>query len=110
MVMINTDCHNYSVPPGSFGGAMCICHKCVAERKSKSESPKSGAPSGQTDFDLLACAKYHEQQGSEPFCNLEVIRETVKEENAQEGFKKYVAERQADNKKRAKMLRDIAGS
>lgn len=35
MVHLNTDCHNFPAPAGSFGGSMCTCSKCKQERFDK---------------------------------------------------------------------------
>ena len=35
MVWLNTQCSNESVAPGSFGGSMCTCSKCKAERNER---------------------------------------------------------------------------
>jgi len=32
MVWINFDCINHTVPPGHFGGAICMCSKCCGKR------------------------------------------------------------------------------
>jgi len=41
MVKINMECKNYPVAtPNSFGGARCICEKCVSKSRSNNGEPK----------------------------------------------------------------------
>lgn len=35
--MLNTECINRSCPPGSFGGARCVCRKCTERRRYEQE-------------------------------------------------------------------------
>ena len=36
-MFINHNCINYPAPEGAFGGAMCMCERCVEERKPPKE-------------------------------------------------------------------------
>lgn len=38
MVWVNYEHHNYEVPEGIFGGAICMCKDCIEERKRKEKT------------------------------------------------------------------------
>jgi hypothetical protein len=40
MVYINYSHMNYPAPPGTFGGAICMCSKCCEKRRAETEKPK----------------------------------------------------------------------
>jgi len=44
MVWLNTQCSNQIPPPGTFGGSMCTCPKCKANREKKNLTFKFGKP------------------------------------------------------------------
>ena len=40
MVWINHDHHNYPAPPGTYGGAMCMCAECMKKRKTDEDNTR----------------------------------------------------------------------
>lgn len=59
MVWINTRCSNRVATEGAFGGSLCICPKCTAERQQKARLTKryKHRPNHADDEGIIAAAQ-----------------------------------------------------
>lgn len=67
MVMINDQCINHTVPPGTFGGAMCTCKKCSDSRAEAEASNLNAGLYGSNDPEKLRTALRFLLDASKPY-------------------------------------------